>query len=82
VGGSYLYELSVNGSKATTVRTTTLRTWKFRDSFVGQVWVQGDTVLTYLDYNNDDSGRISFWPYPRGGFPGGKIGVETHGHTD
>jgi sugar lactone lactonase YvrE len=73
----YLYEMSVNGSQATTVRTTKLHTLKFRDSFLGQVWVQGDTVLTYAEYRNG-RGRIAFWAYPRGGLARDEIKVNTY----
>jgi hypothetical protein len=76
----YLYELSINGSKATTVRTTKLHTLKFRGHFQGQVWVQGHTVLTYVNSGNGRHGRISFWDYPRGGLPlrSDKIRVNTY----
>jgi hypothetical protein len=76
----YLYELSVNGSKATLVRTIKLHTLKFDGHFQGQVWVQGNTVLTYANSRNGRHGRISFWDYPRGGLPlrGEKIRVNTY----
>ncbi len=44
----YLYEMSVQGSKARTVRTTILRPAKSGESFRGQLWVQSNTVLGRL----------------------------------
>jgi hypothetical protein len=74
----YLYELSVNGSKATTVRTTRLHTNKYRDRFLGQVWVQGNTVLAYVARGIYSKGHIGLWAYPRGGLLRDKINIDAY----
>lgn len=73
----YLYELSVKGNNATTVRTTRLHTAKYHDHFLGQVWVQGNTVLAHVA-NGYENGRIGLWAYPRGGLLREKIRVGAY----
>ncbi|MFY9632051.1 MAG: hypothetical protein WAJ94_10650 [Candidatus Cybelea sp.] len=74
----YLYQLSVKGNKATTVRTTKLHTYKYRDRFLGQVWVQGNTVLGYVASSPYKSGHIGLWPYPGGRLLHDKIDVDAY----
>jgi len=78
-GELYLYELSIKGNTATTVRTTILHTDKYRDHFLGQVWVQGNTVLAYLASGVYKKGHIGLSAYPRGGLLRDKINVDAYG---
>jgi hypothetical protein len=73
----YLYELSVKGNTATLVHTTKLHTYKHRDRFLGQVWVQGNTVLANVarGYRN---GNIGLWAYPQGGLLRDKIHINAY----
>ncbi|MGA8097418.1 MAG: hypothetical protein WB810_02035, partial [Candidatus Cybelea sp.] len=69
----YIYELTVNGSKARKVHTTELATDK--SDFAGQVWVQGAMVLTYTVGPRSERGHITSWRFPNGGHPINKSGT-------
>jgi hypothetical protein len=66
-----VYELSVQGSKTTKVRTTVLNKLERKAWFGGQVWVQGDAVLVHTF--SAGRGDLASWAYPRGGLPDAKI---------
>jgi hypothetical protein len=71
-----VYRLSINGSVAKVVGTTTLRTHSF--SFhMGQVAIQGATLLA--PYANKGQ-KIGSWPYPAGGSPTSSISNSAKGY--
>ena len=60
-----LYRLSISGSKATVVGTTTLEIKK--NHHEGQTWIEGHTVVGI--FTDKDKGGVAFWAYPQGGNP-------------
>ena len=68
-----VYRLSIKGSNATIVGTTTLKT-EGRNYHVGQVSIQGNTLLApYLKRGQS----VGFWAYPAGGSPSKTFTVEA-----
>ncbi|MFY9665910.1 MAG: hypothetical protein WCB01_02815 [Candidatus Cybelea sp.] len=61
-----LYRLSVKGKNATSDHATQLINPRGGGP-VGQVWVQGNRVMTYTYHGV--TGHIAFWAYPKGGAP-------------
>ena len=60
-----LYRLSIEGSNATIVGTTTLKT-EGRSYHVGQVAIQSNTLLAPFIRKGE---KVGLWPYPGGGSP-------------
>lgn len=61
-----LYQLTVKEKNATSEHATQLINRRGGGP-VGQVWVQGNRVMTYTYHHV--TGHIAFWAYPKGGLP-------------
>jgi len=60
-----VYQLSISGSSATVVGTTTLKATQERHR--GQSWIQGGTIIGINYYKGRP--QVTFWKYPEGGMP-------------
>jgi hypothetical protein len=68
-----VYRLSISGSTATVIGTTTLKTGD-RNFHMGQLSIQGKTLLA--PYINKGQ-KVGFWSYPDGGMPSPIVSVSA-----
>jgi hypothetical protein len=73
-----VYQLSINGSAATVIGTTALKT-NGRNFHMGQVSIQNRMLLA--PYKNKEQ-KVGFWPYPKGGATQKAIAVPAEGFND